>query len=963
MFLHKQHIKKINADDSDLEYLKKEAENLVLLPKQVTKDNSVIPCQIHLHELRKILDNASAYFPFLKDADEKSISVYDKIISIFQYKIPYYVGPINDAHKDTGFCWVEKRVNEKVYPWNFSEVIDEEKSAENFIRRMTNKCTYIYSADVLPKYSLLHSEFQVLNEINNLKINDEPISNNLKTEIFEKLFMQEKKVTRKKIASYLITNGYITSGVAISGIDIEIKNSLSSYIDFKDILGDKANDKDMVENIIKWITLFGDSKNMLINKIVKEYGDVINQEEIKKISNLKYKGWGRLSKELLCNVYDVNKETGELTNIITKMRESNNNLMQLLSSRYYYLDNITQINSNSIKKSKEISYDIVDELRLSPAVKRSIWQSLLILQELIKILHHSPKKIFIEFARQEEKAKKRTNSRKESLIELYKNCKDQHAELVSDLVIKTDADLRDDRLYLYYTQMGRCMYTGETIDLFTLLSDTTSKIYDIDHIYPRSKIKDDSLENRVLVKKTANMQKGDNYPLPNNFMQQKVLWNHLHNCKLIGDKKYSRLTSRNSLTDDELANFIERQLVETRQSTKAFAEILKGVIPESDIVYVKANNVSEFRNNFEIIKMREINDLHHAKDAYLNIVVGNVYDVKFTRNPRNFIVNSNAKYNLRSLFVNDVMNQNCIAWKGGKEGTIATVKKTVEKNNILFTRYSYEGKGEISDQQLMKKGKGQLPIKERDKRLHNIERYGGYNKASTAYFFLVEHNKGKKRIRSIEYVPVHLAKRIENDSSELIRYCKENLNLVNPDIRIPKIKINTLFSYNGFLMHIKSRTGNQYVCSLGSQLYLPAEYEKYIKNIYKGIDEVKSKLLSKELASRSCNKEINMEIYNYLNNKLRNSIYSIKLVKEGDLLKEKVEKFIALDVYEQSELLTRIFTILRCNSSLSDLRLIDGNKSHGRIYFSGSISKGEKVKIINQSITGVFSKEVDLNTI
>ena len=32
-------------------------------------------------------------------------------------------------------------------------------------------------------------------------------------------------------------------------------------------------------------------------------------------------------------------------------------------------------------------------------------------------------------------------------------------------------------------------------------------------------------------------------------------------------------------------------------------------------------------------KVRELNDYHHAKDAYLNIVVGNVYSSKFTNNP------------------------------------------------------------------------------------------------------------------------------------------------------------------------------------------------------------------------------------------------------------------------------------------------------------------------------------------
>ncbi len=52
-----------------------------------------------------------------------------------------------------------------------------------------------------------------------------------------------------------------------------------------------------------------------------------------------------------------------------------------------------------------------------------------------------------------------------------------------------------------------------------------------------------------------------------------------------------------------------------------------------------------------------------------------------------------------------------------------------------------------------------------------------------------------------------------------------------------------------------------------------------------------------------------------------------------------------------------------CNSALSDLSLIGGTKNHGRIYFSKNIGKENKISIINQSITGVFSKEVNLNTI
>ena len=96
----------------------------------------------------------------------------EKIKQLFAFHIPYYVGPLNkngDAEYNK-FSWAVRKSDEKVYPWNFSEVIDVEESAEKFIRRMTNKCTYLYGEDVLPKDSLLYSKFMVLNELNNLRL-------------------------------------------------------------------------------------------------------------------------------------------------------------------------------------------------------------------------------------------------------------------------------------------------------------------------------------------------------------------------------------------------------------------------------------------------------------------------------------------------------------------------------------------------------------------------------------------------------------------------------------------------------------------------------------------------------------------------------------------------------------------------------------------------------------------------
>ena len=71
-----------------------------------------------------------------------------------------------------GFSWVVRKTNETVLPWNMDKVIDLDKTAEQFILNMTNKCTYLIGEDVLPKQSLLYEEYNMLNHLNVIKIND-----------------------------------------------------------------------------------------------------------------------------------------------------------------------------------------------------------------------------------------------------------------------------------------------------------------------------------------------------------------------------------------------------------------------------------------------------------------------------------------------------------------------------------------------------------------------------------------------------------------------------------------------------------------------------------------------------------------------------------------------------------------------------------------------------------------------
>ena len=52
-----------------------------------------------------------------------------------------------------------RKSDEKITPWNFEEIVDADTTAEKFIKRMTNKCTYLINEDVMPKQSLLYTKF------------------------------------------------------------------------------------------------------------------------------------------------------------------------------------------------------------------------------------------------------------------------------------------------------------------------------------------------------------------------------------------------------------------------------------------------------------------------------------------------------------------------------------------------------------------------------------------------------------------------------------------------------------------------------------------------------------------------------------------------------------------------------------------------------------------------------------
>lgn len=953
--------------NKDIDYIKNEINLERFLPLQRVKENSVIPYQIHMAELKKILDNASKQFEFLKDSSE-GYSNIEKIIKLMEFRIPYYVGPLNDHHTagKNGFAWVVRKKAGEVKPWNFDNLVDEEKSAEKFIENLTNKCTYLIGQDVLPKNSLLYSEFSLLNELNNIHYDGKKLPVDFKKYIVENVCKKgNKKITKKFIVDLLKAEGYSDGKGEISGMDSSIKTELKSYRDMVKIFGDKI-DYQMVEDIIRWITLFGESRELLSLKIQNEYGDKIDSNKIKKICKLTYKDWGKFSREFLANIKSdtlISNDTCDGYNIIGAMRNTDNNLMQLLGKEYDFIEKINEINLRMQSDIEEVNYEILDDLYCSPAVKRGLWQTIGIVEEIKKIMGHEPKKVFVEVTRSNKFEKKPSDSRKKKLLELYKSIKDDSREWVDELKNTEDSKFNSKKLYLYYTQMGRCMYTGKVIDLDSLFTD----MYDIDHIYPRSKTKNDSFENLVLVTRKANALKTDNYPIDLKIQQDRIeYWRFLHEKKLIGDKKFQRLTRTTPFTEDEMSGFIARQLVETSQASNAAAEVLKLINKDSEIVYVKAENVSDFRHDNEFVKVREINDCHHAQDAYLNIVVGNVYNEKFTKNPANFIKKGGAsKYSLNKMFERDLIRNNRLVWDKSK--SIETVEKMMRSNDIRVTKKVSEQRGSLYDATVYKakdaKMESYFPLKMGDDRLNDVTKYGGYTKIKNAYYTIVkydlERKKGIEKVIKIVPIPIYINNSVKS-FDEIKEYIGESLakkykdKVINVEIVYKKLFINSIVELNGFRYYLGGKTNDSVCVDSASQLIL----------------DKSSKLILKKMIKRYTDKEVREDefvnhencklIYDTLLTKKKSNYYANKKSNkvdefESDEVRMKFEK---LDLKEKIGVLLQILNTLTDRNTTYDLSKIGMKMSRSLI--STTLSINNSFKIINQSITGLFENEIDI---
>lgn len=954
-----------DADDQKIKDIKARIELCTYMPKQVSSDNGVIPYQLYYIELRKILENAEKNFPFLTICDSDGISVSDKLRSIFTFRIPYYVGPLS---RESSHAWIERKGEGRIYPWNFDKMVDLDASEAAFIKRMTNKCTYLPGEDVLPKCSLLCSSFEVLNEINPIKIDGKPISPEGKQQLYKDVFERYPNVKYRDIVNFFVSNGVISKGEEdrISGIDKSIKSSLKPHMVFGSLIGDRKLTFEDAERIIRQMTYTNDSDKSRLAAWLKSNYPALSEDDIRRIGSNKFSDFGRLSKELLNGIEGTNFKTGECGTVIHFLWETNDNLMQILESDNYSFKETIAEKAKDYYSGRNMSLDEkLEEMGVSNAVKRPIYRAFEILDDIVKVQKIAPKKIFVEMTRSEGEKGKRTSSRYKELENLLKDDEEILKKLKAEGDEKTaNPKLQERKLYLYYKQLCKCMYCGKEIK--DLANDC-----DIDHIYPRSLVKNDSIhDNLVLVHKKENRDKS-NDPIPASICENmRPIWEIYLKKGLINKTKFEHLTRTTPFTAEEKQGFINRQLVETSQSAKAVATLLKDRYTDTEIVYVKAGNVSEFRHQYgaikkkafslekdapAIVKSRTASDIHHAHDAYLNIVVGNVFNERFTKR-----YHSGDKYSLNF----DTLFNESIEGTWNAPLHLQNVDKALANNHIHLTKYQIERKsgqnGGFFDQKLLKASDSDQLIP-RKKNL-DTRKYGGYGNATVSFYLLVRYKKGKKYELTI--LPIQLLEAENfNRSPEktTLRIVKNELGEKISDITLPfgyrKIKVNTIFSLDGFEVCLAGKSGNQVgLRSLETPFYSKTtiEYIKKIENLSKKWKQNKDYKPDEENDGISSAK--NLVLFDELVTKITGKHFSKMPGGKLDIANKSGRcQFEKSDLNTQISILENMILYLKTNRSRA---CSIEKKATGRMLESANISNWLKnyhdIRIIDRSASGLF---------
>ena len=965
-------VKKVlqKLDDSRATELLEAIELGNFLPKQRTRDNAVIPNQLHQLELDAIIENQAKYYPWLAEenpvAKHKSRAPY-KLDELLTFKVPYYVGPLitpedQKASSNANFAWMVRKEGGKITPYNFYDKVDTLASADRFIKRMIATDTYLLDEPVMPNNSLVYQRFKVLNDLNNLKVNNRPLPVGLKQEIYRELFLngksKSKNVSKKALVKFITPKLKLVNNINVTGLtnDTKFDNNLGSYHDMAKIFGPEilATKQAELEEFIEWITIFED-KNLLREKL--SLVDWLSPRQIDELVALNYKGWGNLSKRLIAGITDSNGQR-----LIDALWNTQGNLNHLLSLNDFR-EAIFKHNE-ALLEDKNVR-DVIDDAYMSASVKKTTRKALQVLEDIEKIMGGKPDSISIEYLKDENND---SSLSKAALAKMRLNELDgifngtDSTWVTNELVAELNPYLNgekalNDKDYLYFTQLGYDIYTGHKLDLEKLDS------YHCVPIVPLSYMLDNTLNNRVLTSLDLNPTSLE-FPAFAYGQSMRSLWNEIADLELFNPRKLALLhTDPKELSKNTILNLTRYQLMDKSFISKFIAEILQSQYKNSKIIKILPKYPKQLRDKLDLPKIVEVNDYQHAFEAYLTTVSGrylyNRYpDLRpyFIQGDFNFIAQKFSRRKLPEFnFFYDLVERDELTELLAEDNLNVLVNKTDLFNNL---RRAYNFKIIPTSREVISGNKAMFKMtlypvdpnrtlipKKLDK---PIELYGGYTSSYDDHLAIV---KVESEFRVIG-IPVRCKDELQrlkdvsykdyiNRLNEIVAQKLKNRKGIVPKFRIiiPKLFMRTLV----------------YDPAIGSPFRLASA-----TTLHNASQLVLSEKSMRVLATDKPNDKALVEVYSEILERVNNSFALYDINKFRAKLTKGIDDFKDLDTTEKHQILKDILSGLHANATTKKIKFL-GTTPLGFMQRTNGIILSNQAKIIYQSPTGILKKVVKLN--
>ncbi len=591
---------------------------------QITDENgekidlsNVFTLGAYQKEIIQVLDTQATFY---NQITEEFISNY---LLIFKRKRKYYEGPGNELSR-TDYGIYTTRMNEN------GEYIKE----DNIFEKLIGKCSVYPEERRAATASYTAQEFNVLNDLNNLKINGRKLEEDEKHAIVEQI-QEANSVNMRKIIEKVIGEKIVDlSGArvdkdnkeqfhkfevynkmrkALAEVDIDIKNFSRSDLDEIGNILTLNTDRESIEEAFE--TALENKKIQVqtenIDTIVRIF------TEFRKKNSSLFTKWHSFSLKIM-------------EELIPDMYEQPYEQMTLLSQK-----KLLKSREDEFKGLKYIPVDAVSEDIYNPVVRRSVHISLRILNAIMK-KYGALDDIVIEMPRD------RNSKEEKDFIKKAQNKNEKEMEYIRGLLAVsydrelTGADYSNDKklkmkLRLWNEQGGVCPYSGKAIDPRDIIDHPD--MFEIDHIIPQSISFDDSRSNKVIVYKNQNQYKRNQTPYYylTHSAEAHISYEEFKARVLERGKAkeygYSKKKVRNLLfieditKQDVLRGFINRNINDTRYASKTVLNTIQAFYKANDldtkVKVIRGEYTHQMRVNLNLAKHREESYSHHAVDAML----------------------------------------------------------------------------------------------------------------------------------------------------------------------------------------------------------------------------------------------------------------------------------------------------------------------------------------------------------